>query len=441
MSNSLLTKKFDVHLTDIFIDSIIGSIINTNYYVTISHVESWANDSSPVIPNDSREHEINLWRGMLGGKKITGNDIYHVVRRINWEANTNYYGYGDKCDCVYANNFYVMTDEYNVYKCISNNTGALSTIKPTYVSVDRTNTEADGYIWKYLYTLNTEERVRFLTSSWMPVSSKTLDDGSLQYRVQQAVVDGEINAVYISNSGFGYTNSNNITITITGDGSSANAIANVNTTSQTINSIIITNPGSGYHFGNVDISSTEGSGATANLIISPQNGHGSNPVEELGASNLMINIRLIDDEDGKLTLQNDYRQVGIIKNPYIYGLSDTLFTNSVFDQTTTVVVSSGSDNYLNDEYVYQGSSLGSSTFSGRLVEWYGSNNTMKLVEVKGNPTAASLVGANSGVSRFLATSEFGELVPYSGSVLYIDNIAPITRNADQTEDIKIVLQF
>jgi Bacteriophage T4, Gp8 len=53
----------------------------------------------------------------------------------------------------------------------------------------------------------------------------------------------------------------------------------------------------------------------ATPIVSPQGGHGSNPVAELGGNALMIVKKYTGSENGKITSQNEFRQFGIIKNP------------------------------------------------------------------------------------------------------------------------------
>ena len=53
----------------------------------------------------------------------------------------------------------------------------------------------------------------------------------------------------------------------------------------------------------------------ATPIVSPQGGHGSNPVTELGGNALMIVKKYSGSENGKITSQNEFRQFGIIKNP------------------------------------------------------------------------------------------------------------------------------
>jgi hypothetical protein len=163
-------------------------------------------------------------------------------------------------------------------------------------------------------------------------------------------------------------------------------------------------------------------------------------MRELGGSNLMVNVRLRYDEYGKLPVTNDYRQISIIKDPLVYGAS-TIKSNTSFSQLTKINLSGvGDDNFIEDELVYQGV-FPDTTFTGTVVEWNGSNQ-LKLANTKGSIIAASLIGETSGATGTVSVPvTFSEVQPYSGQLLYIDNIKPISRASDQIEDFKIVLKF
>ena len=102
-------------------------------------------------------------------------------------------------------NFYAMTDDYNVYKCLDNNNNATSTIKPTGTSVNPIST-SDGYIWKYMYNVPINLRSKFLDDNYVPVTSALTN---------QFYSNGTVDNVIINNKGTGYTTA---TITVTGDG-------------------------------------------------------------------------------------------------------------------------------------------------------------------------------------------------------------------------------
>jgi len=101
--------------------------------------------------------------------------------------------------------FYVMTDDYNVYKCLDNNNNAPSTVKPTGTSVSPINA-ADGYVWKYMYNVPINLRGKFLNDNYIPVVSALTN---------QFYSNGTVDNVIINNKGTGYTTA---TITVTGDG-------------------------------------------------------------------------------------------------------------------------------------------------------------------------------------------------------------------------------
>ena len=101
-------------------------------------------------------------------------------------------------------NFYVLTSEYNVYKCIDNNSNAVSTYMPSGTSPDVFET-GDGYKWKFMYSIPVSLRNRFLSSTYMPVSTALK---------AQFYSNGQINNIAIENGGSGY-NSATTTAVIT----------------------------------------------------------------------------------------------------------------------------------------------------------------------------------------------------------------------------------
>lgn len=417
---------------------------NTKIYMTFGKVEPWPNDAAPLQANSSVVSLYQVWDNMIGGKLITGNDIHHVIPRFNWTANTVYDQY-DHCTCslmLFDGNtkFYVVTDDWNVYKCISNNNDQQSTEKPTSLSTTTTTTTADGYVWKYMYTITPSERIKFTTSDYMPVKKLVFDDNSLQWQVQQNAVKGAINHIQVTNGGINYFVNSAISITITGDGSGANAFARVNTVSNTIANVVIDAVGSDYTYATVTLTANTGANASLRAIISPPNGHGSDALRELGGAYLMINPRLRGTESGILSVANEYRQIALIEDPLFFAQSNVA-TNTVFSQLTSLTVNGSSVEYDEDELVYQGASLSTATFKGRIVEWDTANSIMRLTGVFGTPTTDLLIGANTGAARFVDSITNPTLKTYSGNLLYIDNITPIQRAVDQTEDFKIVLKF
>lgn len=438
---SVFSKYLQVYNAKKFKESVTGASA-ANVYLTLGKTTPWTNENSPDSPDTSVLTYYEVWNNMIGGKKITGNDIRHVVPRFNWTNNTTYIAYTDSVDSkvlkTNTSNFFVVTDEWNVYKCISNNNSKPSTTKPTTLQTTVVQTE-DGYVWKYMYSITDEEKLRFVTDDYIPVKTLTVNDGSLQWQVQNTAVSGGIHNITITNGGANYT-ANDIVVSIVGNGQDARAVAVRNTISQTVESITITNPGINYTYANVTLTSATGNGAIARAIISPKGGHGSDPLTELGGSNLMLNMRIKSSENGVISVANDYRQISLIENPLTYD-GTRLIANTAVNQLLQLTLNGTSVDYVNNETVYQGTSLASATFSATVVEWDSANNILKVSNTRGTPTSELINGVTSTASRFLSSVTNPDMKRYTGNLLYTNNILPIQRSSDQVEDFKIILKF
>ena len=250
-------------------------------------------------------------------------------------------------------------------------------------------------------------------------------------------------------------NANNITIStrlyIDGDGIGAVANAVLSNTSinvaganANIARVNVTTIGTGYSRANALVYGS-GTGATTRVIIAPKFGHASNPAQELMSNTVMVAIRLgeIDStENGLISVDTSFRQVGLLQNPYKYASSSRVEVsnaNTVISQTTDLGVIAGTSYTLN-EYVYQGSSASNASAYGYLNAQ--TSNEARLIKVTGIfATGLPLVGATSGVSRTVTSVANPELKPYSGDMLYIENAVKTDRADGQAENIKLTVSF
>jgi hypothetical protein len=415
---------------------------NTKLYLTFGRIIAWANDSAPDTPNTSIQSEFEIHRLMIGGKRIFEGDMSHVIPRYTWSSNIRYIAYDHRATYLYNPNvkFYVVTSDWNVYKCISNNSNQVSTIEPSTINPNTVTTTADGYIWKYMYTISDSEKLRFVTTNWVPVKTLTGDDGSQQWDVQAGATDGAIYKIDLLSGGSSYTNASNLIVTISGDGTSATASANINTQSNAVHTITMTNYGSGYTYADVTLSGGAGTGATARATLSPKGGHGSDPLYELGGSSVLVNPRLQGSESGVLVDANDFRQISLLKDPLVFG-SANVMANTAFSQTLDITVTGSGTDYQQDEWVYQGSSFATASFKAKVVKWDSANSRLHLVDFYGTPSADALNGQTSTASKFVTSSQDPDIERFTGHVLWQENIVPITRDPDQTEHFQIVIQF
>jgi hypothetical protein len=188
------------------------------------------------------------------------------------------------------------------------------------------------------------------------------------------------------------------TLTITGNGTGLIAVPRMS--SNAIREIQILNPGTGYSECSITITGGDGSVAAAEAIISPFGGHGSDPVTELGAFNLLSKTKFSGDEGGVIVSSNEYRKIGIIIDPLIYGsLKQAQARTSGL--TTSQMTLSSTDSAVNDFhngkkiYIYSGKGRGQL----RTVEDYvGSTKLLTVTE------PFDVLPDNTSYYGFLATS-------------------------------------
>ena len=208
-----ISKEHSIHNAKVFKDSLSLADTSTTkqstvLYAVLGRAEAYADeDVTPTPVETDQDKHYELWRQAWAGKKVTAGDIEHVVPRHNWSTGTVYAMYRDTDTNLHARSFYVITDQNNVYKCLSNNKGAASTIRPTGFSTSAFTT-SDGYHWKYMYTISLGQADKFMTASYMPVRTLANTDasteGDRQMLVQEAASNGAIEVIETVNVGSGY---------------------------------------------------------------------------------------------------------------------------------------------------------------------------------------------------------------------------------------------
>lgn len=422
---AIATSKFRVHNAEQFVEA-FSETSNTIMYLYVGGTSPFDDDFSPPTPTNSTANiEFVPWRDSIGAKRVQSSDVVHVIDRYNWTTGTVYDQYDDQDTNILDDDFYVVTDEYQVYKCLFNAGGSASTVKPTGTSENPFTVE-DGYIWKYMYTISTADALKFLTNDYIPVRT----NGT----IAAAAVDGGVHVILVTAGGSGYF-SGNTTATIDGDGTGATA--NVTVTGDAVTAITVTGVGSGYTYATVSIAGAVGAaGAAGRVIISPAGGHGANAIEELGGKFVMLNVRLDGNESNTISTGNDFRKIGLVRDPYTYGTTDrALATN--YRMTYRYTVPDASASFTLDETVTVGSN------TAKVVEWDNTNKylfTSKPLP-KDFANGETITGSSSSATGTITAVNNPGLEPYSGDVLYIENRSPISRAEDQIEDVKLIIEF
>ena len=485
---AIITNKFRIHNQEQFVESFSEASPNV-YYLGLGRPQAWATstrgdsrtqyegtDASPLTPVDSVSQEYHVFDDLLAAKRVTASDVSIVIPRRNWATGTVYdyyrhdYGHyvtGSTSSVITADSgsttlsdatFYVLNSNNNVYKCLDNNSGANSTVEPTGTSTSILST-ADGYKWKYMYSLSAAQQTNFLSTDFMAVATNST--------VAAANTDGAIDIVKIKTAGSGGTDGTHTGISIKGDGSGGTVSVTVN--SGVVSAVTVTAGGSGYTCGyirNADIVSAGATGLTGSeldVIIGPKGGHGENAIEELGGFYVMLNTNFEAGETantGDFTTANDFRRVALMRD---IESGSSAASATTLRGTKAVLVTSPSGNFTVDEEINQATTGA----VGKVVEWDSSNNILYYIQTRfndegldsnGNLTAFSgtnvITGQSSSVTAtpssssttvdnivFTSGYNSGEIDADSGDVLYIENRSPITRASDQTENVKLIIEF
>jgi len=421
---AIATSKFRIHNAEQFFEA-FSETSNTMMYFFVGKPYAWPDEAVPPTPTNSTANiEFVPWRDMFAAKRIQTTDVSHAIERYDWSSGRVYDAYDDLDTNLLDDDFYVLTEDFNVYKCLFNNGGVASTVKPTGTSTSILTT-ADGYKWKYIYSISTGDVLKFLTSTYMPVKTNST--------VSAAAVDGGIDIVKVSAGGTGYTSTP--TVTILGDGVGATATATV--TAGAVSAVTVANVGSGYTSANVSITGGGGANATGIVVIGPKGGHGSNAIEELGGKFIMVNARLDGTESSTFSTDAEIRQIGLIRDPTLFGTSNRA-GDSVYRQTFKYNLTSVSGSgFTEDETVRVGGN------TAIVVEYDSSNTTLFTTKpmIYNFANGATITGASSNTTATISVITNPGLEPYSGDILYVENRVAITRATDQIEDVKVVVEF
>ena len=583
--SAIITSKFRFHNAEQFKES-FSEAAPTNYYMFIGRQGEFASgttggsDAVPPTPVDNRTAESKHWDDMLAAKKIDSTGVAHAIPRrdLDTSGNTTYDMYRPDYSAskaansgatnLYDSTFYFVTTAYRVYKVLDNNGNTAFTGGAEPTSTAAAPFTFGGYTLKYMYTLSTQDVQNFLTPDFMPVPTAPESSNGL--------TDGALHIIKISGVGAaaGWTTTADRVVTnvpIRGDGRSARCSVTIGGTSGSsggqITAVSVSTNGQDYthatvlatdiieqhdiQFGSASTNTalTFTTAPTFEVIIGPDGGQGGNPARELGGHFVMMDVKLQQSEGFDFTVVNDFRQIGVVRDPFSYGTTSA-YTGSTARQTYAIKLGNPTGSgFTVDERIYQtipaqtinagglavssntitvttqaahnlttgqtvditggafsggvtnghegthhitvtgattftydvvasraptGTHSGTTTYTtsspeGTVVEFDSSNNILFYVQTSydsqgtnatskqnvpfgGNGTITGDSSSTTAVpdtsySSSLNNTTFSsgyanpEMQPDSGDVIYIENRKPISRASDQTEDVKLIVEF
>lgn len=256
------------------------------------------------------------------------------------------------------------------------------------------------------------------------------DINTMQANTELLTPDGRIMAYPVISGGFGY--GTNPTITIDGDGTGASAHAIVE--SGAIKKIVVDGYGTGYRWANVTISGG-GFGAKARAVRAPYGGHGKDPITGMFANTLMFYTNISKDTNQGFNVNNDFRQLGIIKNPRQFGQYGNL--KSALASACYVVTGFVDTAAFKQDMML---TVGDNARRFRIVSL---TTTGMLLQSLDNmaPVVGTVFVNPDGVTFSAAGVTAPTADKYSGHILFIDNKQAFTPTADQTVTLRTVIRF
>jgi hypothetical protein len=516
---AIITDQLRILNAQNFVSGVQSSSNSYYTFIGLPNSNDYSDDwnENPPSPKDNLDQTNIIWDQMMALKKINSSDVNLVVRKISWESGRTYDMWRNDIDRdnpsnpsgsfdIYDSNFYVMNSDFRVYICLYNNAlpennfqGGPSLDEPTFTDLEprEAGSSGDGYIWKYLYTIQPSQAIKFDSSQYIPVPSDWDNDTNVAPVRNNAAVSGQIKMVTIRNRGVGL-GAPNITYTgvpIRGDGNGATATVVINNDS-TVESVTVSSGGRGYTFGTLDLAAggvpTGITEASFDVIIPPPGGHGANIYTELGVFNALTYSRFENDTDNPdFITGNQFSQIGLVQNPLANNSTAILNSDKASALYAIRLTGAGysSANFTADSQVTQAVGV-NSTAVGRVVSYDSVTGVLKIWQDRtncgfktdgtadpdpvygfkqnrftGTPAAGgSIIVQGGSVNLGIDTNFSGistvinnrtyylgqnfndgvaqpEAEKYSGKIIYVDNRPAITRSSSQKEDVKIILQF
>ena len=457
--SAIINNSFRKFQADNFINSFSSP---NNIYLAIGKDSAWAGASSAQyretspsditipIPIDTTAAPFIHHDDFIAAKKIPQSNVSHVIARYDWVSGTVYRAYDHLRDDILENinpatstnenSFYVFTTAFRVYKCISNNNGAVSTIEPTGAGLGIT-TGADGYRWKFMFEVQQADVLKYITSDWIPVNSPANSTTQIdQKNTEDNAVDGSLEQIDVTAGGTGYR-------TDTGNpqpGNTSTTIVLATTASEdndhyNLMRVYIT---SGNGLGELKtISDYVGSTRTATLTTSWTITPDTASVYEV--------MPAVDITTSTGTIPATAR-VSSISGGVIQRVSMVVKGVGYRDAVATVTSGGGTNAVLASRIGPVGghgknavSELGGAfvMLNTRLIGVDGNdfpvNDDFRKVHLLVNPKVSEPGNAPATATTYNAS----ELLDDSGEIIYTEFRAPINRSSDSTEDIKLVVEF
>lgn len=461
-------KVSDGGVTWLFVEANLDTdYYENNAYISIGKLDAWDDDANPPVPLNNDVDEAEILENSAFLKRISAGDAKLAIVRHDWIPNVVYSEYDDTVvDFNYPTPYYVINSSLEIFKCISNNGGVVSTSAPT--GQGATNlTLPDGYVWKFVATVSASDAISFLTADYVPVGKKLTDDGSTQWAVQQSAINGSLSSITVVDGGSDFTATPTVIILPSqGETPTSIATATANLTGGVVSSIDIVDAGGGYiappliklqfdagdtvsiHEPEITIA-VDGSGVITDVTIVEggqyHNGITSNLINTAGGSGAILTPVL--DANNVLTsftIDNGGTGYADLETVTLNDGEANVFAHDVQISVTNQPKAGHGANIieeLNAKNVIISTRLDQDE-SGFLPTDISFRQIALVLDPStfaGDPAIAPKYIGSTNANFGLDPAN--DIQVGSGVVLYVENIQPVLRGTSQIEELKVILKF
>lgn len=436
-----ITSSTRVHQAIAFLNDLTVEDI----YFFAGKVDPWNDEASPDVVQDNYAEFRSIQKAIVFMKKATNDDSTLAIKRYDWETDKVWTPWDDQIQMNAVNTwedpmqpFYVFVLDtsvgsirYNVYMCIDNNYGGLSTIQPSGQATEIID-YADGYRWKFMLSVD-NGYTSLINDAFVPCPYIDANKSTPHIDVENNAIPGTIDRLRIVDPGTGYDQITT-TVTITGDGEGALAEAVVDIDG-TVSGYTIITPGSGYTQATVAVTGT-GTGAALSAVISPVKGHGYNVGMQLGSNHVLFKGTFLTDETGSFPATAVYRIVGLIRN--CKDASGAPVTGEKFDLSDTLEVTNTVGTFLT------ASTIIGNTSEATAVLYYISGDDFHITNKFGEFTQGETIRLATDpavLGTISAINNITDVDILSGDIIYYENLQPVTRKSGQSETFIFSIEF
>jgi hypothetical protein len=485
---TVLAKQHLLNLFDSKIDT-------SDYYVVVGGYTPWSNEVSPPPVVHTQKNIANVRKESIYGLKIGASDSAFLVKRNAWVTGTVYDQYEYDSEKAFDNNFFIINSDMNVYKCIHNNYDKPSTVEPVSKTTNvfftsdgyawkylYTITQSDmtkfGTISSIPVTPNTSitaaavrgtiEYVEVVNGgdNWLIYNTGTIQRALSTNTYQLENTANPVEDIYIdsalyvsagtgagnvrkiigsssNSSGKFITVDSNLTLSnnsvytvgprvvVDGDGSGFLAYSTVS--NNTIVGINVLNPGSNYTFANISLvtSNNYGSAVEFKPLVSPQDGHGSNPAIELNSTNIGIYAKFPKNVSTNVLPNTNfsYRQFSVMYAPTFQD-ANTGHANAVFVSTATTT-----------KPFNVGDTIKSDTSHAAGYVYWSNSTHIKMSYVSNNFIEGEGIINQNDQLDIITNVTNPNIVYNTGKIVYFYNNTPINRSDNISETLKFTLDL